>query len=526
MILTALRAASTHCRLTLNAVHNLNSRKHDGPTRKSRFPDDVDVVLASHLVFTLSGVLNGTKVDSSDVLKSQLAQHLVDYFQANAAELGIGPVSSMYLGDDGLPNLKIVSSRCLTPESELCCVHAALVRIDLNYVWHTSNSSTSLIHPFSTHLALPFQILLDNVVSRFFTWHLVRRYPLIFGPWCQQLDVERPYFDKIFRSISNMIARSPNPSFRKKCTRMFRTMQEQHAANITSAASSLATYFGADSESDEDRDETALTDQEAFSLSMEIRYRTCMRRPQFKGSTGAMRADDASDDDELSQDLSLLTPDSSQRFDENFLWQGAPVSTTFDDALDDVDLRSGLVSSVANIDRRCPAVDMGMEIEYQVPSEVWSDIDIDSNEDGDLLCLSSDDEVPDIDPLDAGFSLVTPGSDPNRPHTRDLRLAWDVKMDGSLSASHAAGSPDAPPLRLRPSTLSPPAGTPARQGTPAWARFPGLSDSLDLELSFDSDSASRDSDDHALEEFAELPDTCPDPELELEYRVGNGSDCT
>jgi len=124
--------------------------------------------------------------------------------------------------------VKVVSSRCLTPESELCRVHVTLVGIDLNYVWHTNSESTSnsLVHPFSTHLSLPFKMLLDNVTCRFFTWHLVRRYPLIFGPWCQQLDIERPYFHKIFRSISDIIARSPNPSFRKKCTRM---LQVGHA---------------------------------------------------------------------------------------------------------------------------------------------------------------------------------------------------------------------------------------------------------------------------------------------------------
>ncbi|KAJ6557314.1 hypothetical protein DFH09DRAFT_1487884, partial [Mycena vulgaris] len=169
-------------------------------------------------------------------------------------------------------------------------VHVTLVVIDLNYVWHTSktdseSTSNSLIHPFATHLSLPFQMLLDNVIYRFFTWHLVRRYPLIFGPWCQQLDVETPYFDKIFRSISGIMARSPNPSFRKKCARMLKTMQDQHTASFTAATSSLETYFGSTAESheaDEASEEPVLTDPEAFSLSMETRYRITLRRPQFK----------------------------------------------------------------------------------------------------------------------------------------------------------------------------------------------------------------------------------------------------
>ncbi|KAF8208749.1 hypothetical protein K438DRAFT_1812812 [Mycena galopus ATCC 62051] len=33
----------------------------------------------------------------------------------------------------------------------------------------------SIVHPFSsTHLSLPFKMLLDNVICRFFTWQLVR----------------------------------------------------------------------------------------------------------------------------------------------------------------------------------------------------------------------------------------------------------------------------------------------------------------------------------------------------------------
>jgi hypothetical protein len=88
-MLTAVRAASPHCRLTLNAEHRL----YDGKSAKTRFPDDVDVVLVSHLVFTLSGVLNGVKLASDEVLQSQLAQHLVDYFQA--VKYGLVPVFIM-----------------------------------------------------------------------------------------------------------------------------------------------------------------------------------------------------------------------------------------------------------------------------------------------------------------------------------------------------------------------------------------------------------------------------------------------
>ncbi|KAJ7695997.1 hypothetical protein B0H17DRAFT_413823 [Mycena rosella] len=63
------------------------------------------------------------------------------------------------------------------------------------------------------------------------------------------------------------------------------TMHDQHSANFTAATSSLATYFGSSTEShepDQDCEDPELTDEEAFSLSMEIRYRTSLRRLQFK----------------------------------------------------------------------------------------------------------------------------------------------------------------------------------------------------------------------------------------------------
>ncbi|KAJ7644268.1 hypothetical protein FB45DRAFT_897396 [Roridomyces roridus] len=499
-----VRAASPHCRLALHSLHHVD---HDGQPRKTRFPDDVDVVSASHLVLSLSGVLNTVKVPPSDVIKSQLAQHLVDYFQANATELGIAPVSSMYLGEDGLPNLKITPSYCV-PQSNR--VHVSLVRIDLNYVWHTLAATDSLIHPFSTHLSLPFKILLDNAVSRFFKWHLVKRYPLIFGPWSQQLRVERPYFDKIFSSISNIIERSSNQSFRKKCSRMLASMQDQHEEDLTAAASALAAYFGVEANDDAI---LPLSDPEAFSLSMESRYRTCLRRPHFKGSSGVIRGSDASDDEDLSQDQSVLTPDSSQRFDEAFLWQSAPIlSTASPHARFDFDESLPSVLPAANIER-CSPLDMGMEIEYQDPSEVCSDLDMEDANDSDCLSFCEE-EVSDT--LLPDSSLVTSvGQD---GLSCDLRFDWN----GSLDVSHVDGSPDAP----HPPLLSPSANrarSPFCQG-PVEGCFPGLSTDLDLdlELAFDSESdLDLASDDHALVGGRDEAGNHRD----LEHQVGNGSNC-
>jgi hypothetical protein len=345
-------------------------------------------------------------------------------------------------------------------------------------------------------------------------------------------------------------------------------MQEQQSASFTAAASALATYLGSNAdELDEDSD-PALTDEEAFSLSMEIRYRTCLRRPQFKvltlrhiskanpdclipqGKARMTQVDDGSDDDELSQDQSLITPESSQRFDESYLWHNPPIPSDF---AFDFDLSLDLGSPSANIERYS-ALNMGIEKEYQDPdpAELWSDLDGDD----DFLSLSSDNEVNRASPgreaqlhdlgidLPAdGFSLVTPlpPSARNR-RIRERGLDWDVNMNGTLDESHAHGSPDAPLLQTdatRIESLSPPAasaGYLSRQGTPE-GHFPGLSsmlcqaDGLDLELCFESDEHS---DPYDLEEFKDVLHgseflrnawQCASPG-ELEHQEGNPSIAT
>lgn len=56
-----------------------------------------------------------------------------------------------------------------------------LFMLDLNYVWKTSfheaDADPTLLaanNPFSRQISLPFLGLLDDVIGRFMTWHLVR----------------------------------------------------------------------------------------------------------------------------------------------------------------------------------------------------------------------------------------------------------------------------------------------------------------------------------------------------------------
>ena len=77
-----VRAASDHFSLCLKSRHRLVV----GPpsqdyTIKTRFPEEIDVFLASDLVVTLYGSVDRVKVSNQDVLISAVAGHLVRYLE-------------------------------------------------------------------------------------------------------------------------------------------------------------------------------------------------------------------------------------------------------------------------------------------------------------------------------------------------------------------------------------------------------------------------------------------------------------
>lgn len=79
-----IRAGSDDHVLTLHETHRMIARDSSDTTytlNKARFPDDVDVLLASNLDLILSGVLDRVRVPLDVLAASQLAQHLVEYFR-------------------------------------------------------------------------------------------------------------------------------------------------------------------------------------------------------------------------------------------------------------------------------------------------------------------------------------------------------------------------------------------------------------------------------------------------------------
>lgn len=79
-----IRAVSDHCSLTLGVRHHLvtgipSDKVYSSP--KTRFPDNVDVLLASNLVIRISGIFNGSEVSADEILASSLSLHLLDYLR-------------------------------------------------------------------------------------------------------------------------------------------------------------------------------------------------------------------------------------------------------------------------------------------------------------------------------------------------------------------------------------------------------------------------------------------------------------
>ena len=170
--------------------------------------------------------------------------------------------------------MTLTASRHCLASTDTQPVHLKLLALDLDYVWQTNSNATAsgrldaAINPFARHLSLPYITVTDNAVGRFVSYHLVRRvsfisslsrerfthiarrYPLIFGPWCKQLDVECSFFPSILTSIQNIIKRSRNPVFQATCQKMFKvrlnvlfpSLLEQHSAALQ-ARDNVNFYF-------------------------------------------------------------------------------------------------------------------------------------------------------------------------------------------------------------------------------------------------------------------------------------------
>ncbi|KAL1693722.1 hypothetical protein GGG16DRAFT_110904 [Schizophyllum commune] len=228
--------------------------------------------------------------------------------------------------------------------------HLTLTQISIHFRWTTSSDSTSDSSPFATRLSLAHRSLLLDAIHRFATYHLVRRYPLIFGTWHKQMDIEDRLAAKIYDSIISIISRSSNNAFREACGRLLKKLHRQRKAAARSSASALQEYMGpaydparggddppraaaADDTDEDDNDEDGehLAD---LQFAMQRLYRATVKKPRFKGSHQARPSRDSDAEDE---ELTRLPSPKGRR--------SSDAAQTAQDLLDAPDLRSGDDSS-------------------------------------------------------------------------------------------------------------------------------------------------------------------------------------
>ncbi|KAG1749226.1 hypothetical protein EDB19DRAFT_1681397 [Suillus lakei] len=316
---SSIRAASEQCLLNVKIVHKLY---HGFPSNvvhkvKGRLPKQLDVLLLSDLIFSISGSLDGQTVPAGAIAHSALMRHLRSDLNENATQLGLNNISDAYIDDDdGLAKITLTPSRSLSHTSR---PHAILVAVDLCYIWKTAGDredSTNLLSdasPFADNLYLPFELLLKRVTEQLFN-QLVGRYPLIFGTWCRRLDMESEYFPSVAQSVLEIMRRSPNPHFVARCKRLIKTARARHQSVLQASAAALSLCFAPRDTEDSDEGEqinaSKLTPEAVLCESLEQIFRVGVPQTRFKSQVIAARStlltSSAGDDDQLIEDDAIL----------------------------------------------------------------------------------------------------------------------------------------------------------------------------------------------------------------------------
>ncbi|KAG1743350.1 uncharacterized protein EDB91DRAFT_1126988 [Suillus paluster] len=332
---SSIRAASEHFLLNVKIGHKLYHKSTSDVVYKvkGRLPKELDVLLLSDLIFSISGSVDGQTVPADAIVHSALMHHLRNDLNVNAPQLGLNNISDPYIDDDdGHAKITLTPSRSLSHTSR---PHAILVAVDLCYIWKTAGDrqdSTNLLSdasPFAHNLYLPFELLLKRVTEQFFTNQLVGRYPLIFGMWCRRLDMEAEYFPSVAQSILEIMRRSPNPHFVARCKRLIKTARARHQSVLQASAAALSLCFAPRDTEDSDEGEhinaSTLTPDAVLCETLEQTFRVGVPQTRFKSRImvpcSTLFASSAGDDDQLLEDGAISN---STEVDFPLTWHNLP----------------------------------------------------------------------------------------------------------------------------------------------------------------------------------------------------------
>ncbi|KAG2153030.1 uncharacterized protein EDB93DRAFT_1248948 [Suillus bovinus] len=354
---SSIRAASEQCLLNVKIVHKLY---HGSPSNvfhkvKGRLPKELDVLLLSDLIFSISGSLDGQTVPADAIAHSALMRYLRNDLNEARIEatffrfidLGLNTISDAYIDDDdghakselfdcaSSVNAQFPPAVTLTPSRSLSHTsrpHAILVAVDLCYIWKTAvvrRDSTNLLSdasPFAENLYLPFELLLKRVTEQLFN-QLVGRYPLIFGTWCRRLDMESKYFHSVAQSILEIMQRSPNPHFVARCKRLIKTARHRHQSVLQASAAALSLCLASrDSDNSDNGEEihvSKLTPEAVLCESLEQIFRAGVPQTRFKviAARSTLLTSSAGDVNQLIEDDTIFN---SAEIDLPLVWPNLP----------------------------------------------------------------------------------------------------------------------------------------------------------------------------------------------------------
>ncbi|KZT73836.1 hypothetical protein DAEQUDRAFT_808018 [Daedalea quercina L-15889] len=307
---SAFRTSNGHFSLALRARHVLVAGTTSENIRviKGRLPEGVDVILATDLVIALSGVVDAVKISGHVIQQSAVAEHVVNYLRVNAGQLGLSRVSNIYVDDeDGRAKFSLSSSRPLRAATEMACLRLASIDVELvcKMVVRGETNTLEATTLFSGQVYLPLFSALRVVLEKFVSNDLVRRYPLIFGPWREKLDAEARLYPSLSRSLKNIACSSLNPAFKKRFRRVVMALGTQRTNRALHITDSLRNHLGYGARDDDVRQTSTEDDSDLLSYSLERLFRRGVRPIVFKGVDVTAKTVHEDDEDE---DVRIFDP--------------------------------------------------------------------------------------------------------------------------------------------------------------------------------------------------------------------------
>ncbi|KAF8477892.1 hypothetical protein JB92DRAFT_1863297 [Gautieria morchelliformis] len=195
---------SKQCEGTSSAGHKSATQTHN-----IQAPKDIDILShPSHLTISLWGSVDGTPATADQMCASGVGRHLLKCMRRNATFLGIHDISDFCV-QDGISNAE---TNCQNPQEG-----------------YNITTSSLPLDPITSYNIGPFAALLDQVVHRIFSYHMIRRYPLIFGPYSHCIRAEQVFFPSVAKSLCAIITRSESLTLKHQSLACMKRLRQQNA---------------------------------------------------------------------------------------------------------------------------------------------------------------------------------------------------------------------------------------------------------------------------------------------------------